>query len=191
MPLGFKSRHTVIEDAIQNATNRRVLIFASPSNWGNTRGHAFPGNLGSTLKVMTMFATSPMCKPDITMNPAPFKSALNFAILGLDVRIPSIDGVHQGTSISTVLGAAFAARLIDFARHEDCREELDNGYPLQELDGMASIFLKTVQEDQGYHCIRPWMLIRDDKIDSKGRSQKRQVACRTIADALNRRDNLK
>jgi hypothetical protein len=165
------------------ANEKKILVFASPSNWGNRKGYAFPGKLSREFQVITMFATLPNCNPDVQkVNPPPFDIGFSFAILGVDVKLLDLDGTHDGTSISTVIGAAFAARLLDFSKHPDCRQILgDRASRLRTVAGMSAVFNLTANLVAKYHCMRPWVLIPEQNTD---KNNCRKKICKDIYDAL-------
>ena len=188
MPLGFKGRpRKSVSEAIRIANDAGVLVFAAPSNWGNMWDLAFPGYLYTTNEVLCMFATRPNCKPDDEFNPVAIHSGYNFAILGKDVKVPGMDGLQKGTSIATVIGAAFAARIIDFSMHPDCRGKIDEANSLRTVEGMSAVFGETAILDLKYDCMRPWILMPEEGQRDMDRKAKRQYICETISRALKNR----
>ena len=144
-----------------DALRARVLVFTSPSNYGNFRSITYPGILYSVNKVMCMFATTAECRPLLPFNPvAARKATYSFAILGHNVTIPPLKQPLTGTSLSTVIGTALAARILDFSRHPDIRGCLKDARHLRRVEGMSAVFAEMVDDpDNGYHCMTPLKLL--------------------------------
>lgn len=162
MPSGFQTHDSDLEKAIEDARNARILIFAAASNYGNATGIVFPGRLYIDLKVFCMFATAPNVRALPDFNPSVLSNArYNFAILGHDIKISEQERPLSGTSFSTMIGGAVAARILDFARHKDNRETIRQIDRLHTVEGMSAVFDKMVKGgvDNGYHCMAPWKML--------------------------------
>ncbi|KAJ9156211.1 Subtilisin-like protein [Pleurostoma richardsiae] len=164
---GFESDNDDMRKAIVEAKAKDVLVFAAASNYGNVKRIAFPARLH--YDVMCMFSTNASVKHS-QFNPQPSpKLTHNLAVFGEGVQLGPSEPKLMGTSFSTAVGAGLAARLIDFSRHKDSRENLGPELPyLKLVDGMSSVFARMAGggADNGYHCVAPWRLLEDlDRAD--------------------------
>ena len=171
-----------------NAIHARILVFTSPSNYGNFSSATFPGILYTVNKVFCMFATTAEVKPSPLYNPAVVRKATyNFAILGDNVMIPPLKEPLDGTSVSTVIGAALAARILDFSRHPDTRIYIKDAKYLRGVEGMSEVFAEMVDDpDNGYHCMSPWKLLPNDHEEQPMEELRIEVS-RRISNALKKR----
>lgn len=185
MPSGFKHEYQCISEAIKQATRADVLIFAAPANWGNSTDIAYPGRLFISSRVIAMFSTTAANKPVNRFNPAPSKQiSFNLAILGESVTIPGVDTVVEGTSVSTVLGAGLAGRILAFANQPDYREKISQVGSLKDVHDMSSIFKSMSVPDSGYDCIIPEQLLPQG---NKSLDEKRDYICQKISMVLENR----
>lgn len=193
MALGFDEEHSGMQDAIQAARCKSILVFAAASNYGNIGGIAFPARLH--LDVLCMFCTDALAKVSQSINPEPSPNRThNLAVLG-EVSLPKPGGGTiplKGTSMSTAIGAGLAARLIDFSRHKDNQEILGKqAAHLKSMAGMQSVFAKMARgkSGDGYYCVVPWNLLKDLGGAETTRAQKRERICHAIIDALGQRND--
>ena len=166
-----------------------ILTFAAASNHGNAKYITFPANMSG--EVMTMFASNGNVKVTNDFNPAPSHySRYNFALLGEQVRIPPSNDLHDGTSISTFIGAAIAGLVLDFANQNDILKKLSERNfrkALNEVSGMNAIFAEMARggEHMRYDCVAPWKLRASGRLE---RDQERDDICRRIIGALDVRN---
>jgi len=188
MASGFENSHVGMRKAIEFAAYNEVLVFAAASNYSSVRRVAFPGRMKHD--VMCMFSTDAGVKNSRTLNPAPRSKSYNFAILGEDVSLGPMEKPLNGTSFATAIGAALAARIIDFSRHTDCQALIEEAQYLKTTDGMSAIFalLASGGHDGDYHCIAPWRLLEDVN-GAHDRTQKRAEICGAINRALKHMDD--
>jgi hypothetical protein len=188
MAFGFETEHDDMRKAIVEAKANDVLVFAAASNYGNVMGIAFPARLHHD--VICMFCTNASVTMTKDVNPRPSeKRAYNLAIFGEDVELGPKEPRLTGTSMSTAIGAGLAARLIDFSRHKDCRENLkDDMAHLKLVAGMESVFSKMAggPSGDGYYCVAPWRLLESTRA-YQDRAAKRTAICETIKVALRER----
>ncbi|KAK3941014.1 hypothetical protein QBC46DRAFT_111160 [Diplogelasinospora grovesii] len=185
--IGSESDHKGMTDEIMRARQKRILVFAAASNYSNLRSVAFPARMEHD--VLCMFSTNAGAKSSASLNPSAVQGKYNFAILGEDVRLyENQEPPLTGTSIATAIGAGLAARLLDFSRHDDCRDFWtqehavnadDVEQKLKLLQGMSAVLAYMARLDNGYHCITPWRLLKGLNDDAP-RAKKRQYICGTI-----------
>ncbi|KAI3530064.1 extracellular alkaline serine protease [Colletotrichum filicis] len=188
MPSGFECENEDMLRAIEEANAARVLIFAAAANHGNLSNITFPGRLYRSEKTFCMFSTDGNARSLPAFNPSPLPGARNsFAILGQGIRATS-GPPASGTSLATAIGAALAARIIDFSRHQDIRGRIRKPEHLKRVEGMASVFAKMARTDGGYQCIAPWRLLPlmeyEDLMDVSNRPYVRHRICEVISGAL-------
>ncbi|KAL7924540.1 hypothetical protein ACQKWADRAFT_311310 [Trichoderma austrokoningii] len=107
-------------DALTSTEGVKTLIFAAASNLGLGSQVTFPGCLSQHSKLICLFATAGDGDPDSPrFNPAAVPNTCNFALLGEGIKIDPDDQPIGGTSYSTVIAAAIAAYIMDFANHSD------------------------------------------------------------------------
>lgn len=168
MPSGFKAQHQDIFKAIVNAISaeKPVLIFAAPANWGNTHEVAFPGRLYKYHRVISMFSTTSKNKPTPWFNPAPIRDCkCSLAIFGENVVIPHEEPLN-GTSVSTMIGAGLAGRILSFAHHPDNADRIPNLNDLRMAEGMSSVLQAMSVRENRYDCVRPDGLLPPDALES-------------------------
>jgi hypothetical protein len=111
-------------------------------------------------------------------------------MLGEDIVLENVRETLSGTSFSTAVGAAIAARILDFSRHPDTRPMLDRATDLKKVEGMLSVFGKMSVSDGNYRCMVPWTICEMRSIDGEDRAEtrrrKRLEACSQMRDALRR-----
>ncbi|KAK1540415.1 extracellular alkaline serine protease [Colletotrichum paranaense] len=188
MPSGFECDNEDMLRAIEEANAAHVLIFAAAANHGNLSNITFPGRLYRSEKTFCMFSTDGNARSLPAFNPSPLPGARNsFAILGQGIKATS-GPPASGTSLATAIGAALAARIIDFSRHQDIRGRIRKPEHLKRVEGMASVFAKMARMDGGYQCIAPWRLLPlmeyEDLMDVSNRPYVRHRICEVISGAL-------
>jgi hypothetical protein len=190
MPSGFRSEVSEMEKAIDEARNAHILSFAAASNYGNVVDIAFPGRLYIDLKLLCMFSTDPNVRALPSFNPSVLsKARYSFAILGENVRLPTLEKPLSGTSFAAMIGGAVAGRILDFSRHKDNRERIRRIDKLHTVEGMSAVFERMVEGavDNGYHCMAPWKIlppeIKGEEPIPK-RLRERAHICETISRAL-------
>ncbi|KAH8897707.1 hypothetical protein GQ53DRAFT_712148 [Thozetella sp. PMI_491] len=189
---GFDLAYAEITNAIEEANKAHVLIFAAAANYGNLAEIAFPGRLYVSQKVVCMFSTDAHARSSPNFNPSASPGArYNFAVLGENITLPSLENPVSGTSFATMIGAALAARLLDFARHKDVRDRLRSADRLNTVEGISAVFFEMARStvDNNYHCMAPWKLIprptgAGEEEPSARRLRERAHVCETISRAL-------
>ncbi|KAI1358849.1 hypothetical protein F5Y08DRAFT_345299 [Xylaria arbuscula] len=164
LPSGFRTTHSGIGEAIDRANMEKILVFASPSNYGNLRDIYYPGRLYGHGKVITLFSTNSMVRSSTakTFNPSPLSTAAHrtFAILGEDIILENTLESLNGTSYSTAIGAGIVARVLDFSRHPRLRSRIKNVDDFKKVEGMLAIFGRMAKTtDNGYRCMAPWDIL--------------------------------
>ncbi|KAF3223018.1 hypothetical protein TWF192_005132 [Orbilia oligospora] len=184
MALGFPRSDESIENAINTAAAEHILFFAAAGNWGGQDRVAFPARLDN---VLCFFSTTPENKNLSSINPPHNRrKAHNFAILGEEIKVPTVSGqpvrTIRGTSVSCAIAAGVAGSLLDFSRQKICRDDhcLRN---LKRRREMSAVFeeLSKDSRDGKYDCVAPWKLLEGTQ-DNPDREAKR----RKIFDKLSR-----
>ncbi|KAF7503457.1 hypothetical protein GJ744_003716 [Endocarpon pusillum] len=187
---GFKSEDNEMKNAINEAHNARILIFATASNYGNFVNIAFPDRLYINLKLFYMFSTDANAQVLPSFNPSPSsKARYNFAILRENIRLPSLETLLSGTSFATMIRGAIAGRILDFSRHKDNRERIRRIDKLHTVEGMSAVFETMVESavDNRYHCMSPWKILPlgfNGGEPTQKRLRERAHICETISRAL-------
>jgi hypothetical protein len=192
IPSGFRSYNQGILEAIEKAHHSRVLVFAAASNYGNISEIAFPGRLYTLGKLFCMFSTDANVRCLQSLNPSPSTAArYSFAILGEHIVLNPNEPELTGTSFSTIIAGALAARLLDFSRQQGVREKIRHRDRLDTVEGMSEVFSAMVKGavDNGYHCIAPWKILPStaELESARRRHEQRMYISETISRAL---DNL-
>ncbi|KAK6449439.1 hypothetical protein FP744_10005689 [Trichoderma asperellum] len=115
----------------------KTLIFAAASNDGFGSEITYPGCLSQSSKLICLFSTAADGDPERPgFNPAAVPNTYNFALLGEGIRIDEYDKESvRGTSYSTIIAAATAAYIMDFANHSDVKDKIPEVRYLREVDG--------------------------------------------------------
>ncbi|ETS79009.1 hypothetical protein PFICI_08862 [Pestalotiopsis fici W106-1] len=191
MPSGFRSHHQEIMGAIEKANHCRVLVFAAASNYGNSTEIAFPGRLYTHGKLFCMFSTDANVRCLQSLNPSPLATARHsFAILGENIVLHPNEPSLSGTSFSTIIAGALAARLLDFSRQRGIREQIRHRDRMETVEGMSAVFSAMVMAvDNRYHCMTPWKILPNisEPEPTRRRHKRRDYIGETISRAL---DNL-
>lgn len=171
----------------------KTLIFAAASNLGLTSEITFPGCLSKHSKLICLFATAGDGDPESPrFNPAAVPHTYNFALLGEGIRINPKDPPIGGTSYSTVIAAAIAAYILDFANHSDMKGKIDDVRYIREEEGMTSVFASmTAVNKNGYDILEPWKLMNYYQGGKSDRTERREEIRGNISDALRKRDRLR
>ncbi|KAL8364650.1 hypothetical protein RB595_003773 [Gaeumannomyces hyphopodioides] len=116
MACGFFEDDAILYHKIREASCKMLLI-AAPTSEGNRHNILYPA--AHEEFVLPMFATDGNVKKS-GLNPSKGPGRYNFVILGEDIKNVH-DEVISGTSYLTAIAAGFAARLLDFSRHNDTK----------------------------------------------------------------------
>ncbi|KAE8361736.1 peptidase S8/S53 domain-containing protein [Aspergillus caelatus] len=166
MPFGFRYRSEAIAEAVQIATNKRVLLFGAASNLGSIEKQpAFPArfnqvfciNSADGLGVTSRFTPSARVSDD------------NFTLLGEAVESAWPTQLRQGqrqrksgTSIATAIAAGIAALVLELAVQRP--PQISYSRELWTYPGMRAIFYLMSQDSitvssAGYYNVMPWNLL--------------------------------
>ncbi|SMQ51046.1 unnamed protein product [Zymoseptoria tritici ST99CH_3D7] len=193
MSFGIREYYKPMDDAISNALNNRILLFAAASNDGANLGRAFPAQCPG---VFCIHSTDGNGNPS-KFNPTPSVSDVNFSLLGEQVSShwpAGMDGHEQtvrvmsGTSVATPIAAGLAASVLSFVRQQDqyaAAESAKLGPWLKSHNSMDLVFKSMARERRGeYDYITPHVLFNSglSKEDVYGRIEhiKREMFKRTI-----------
>ncbi|KAF3142690.1 hypothetical protein TWF569_007545 [Orbilia oligospora] len=186
MALGFPRSDESIENAVNTAAAEHILFFAAAGNWGGQDKVAFPARLDN---VLCFFSTSPENKNLSSINPPHnHRKAHNFAILGEEIKVPTVSGkpgrTIRGTSVSCAIAAGVAGSLLDFSRQQICRDDhrLRN---LKRRREMSAVFeeLSRDSRDGKYDCVAPWKLLEGTQ-GNPDREAKRRKICDNLSRAV-------
>ncbi|KAK1831858.1 hypothetical protein QBC39DRAFT_306110 [Podospora conica] len=136
----------------------KMLLIAAPTNEGNQHSILYPAAYEEF--VLPMFATNGHVK-NSGLNPSKGPGRNNFAILGEDIK-NCHDKVGSGTSYSTAIAAALAARLLDFSRHSDTKSIFgDKAEKLKRKKEFKRVLssIAVQSRDGSFRYIRPWDLL--------------------------------
>ncbi|EHK41814.1 hypothetical protein TRIATDRAFT_287239 [Trichoderma atroviride IMI 206040] len=159
MALGFEKKQQRVIDAIDRAYRSGILIFAAASNDRNFSPVYCPAIL--TDQVFAMYSTNAGIRESWSLNPSPIAGD-SFAIFGENVELKEEGPLVQGTSYSTSIAAGLAAMLLDFVSQEADIHKMRELSNLKKKQGMNMIFREMAKSDNGYLCIRPWKLLKND-----------------------------
>jgi hypothetical protein len=162
---GWESEKPEVEEQINRARQKGILIFAAASNDGDfTPDHGvYPA---SDHSVYCIYSCRGLGNPS-PANPRYTKDAVNFMFPGEFITILEADnspvkGIERqnGTSFATPIAAGTAAMVLDLVRHElKNSEEVERR--LKKYKGMSAIFraMSGDPRDGGYYHVRPWTLL--------------------------------
>nr|OQO18056.1 hypothetical protein B0A51_15971 [Rachicladosporium sp. CCFEE 5018] len=162
--LSLGTSHVVpaIEKAIEKAQAKKVLIFASASNFGGNQGRSWPAK---RRDVFCVHATDALGNP-YDRNPSALAGESNFAVLGVDMQsewLPNADGSTQlvrrtGTSFATPIAAGIAALVISLMQNWQeayVHWRVEQAQRYGQLGYMMRIFM-LMHEPRGlYHYVVP------------------------------------
>ncbi|KAK8045030.1 pfs domain-containing protein [Apiospora rasikravindrae] len=189
LSLGFDDYIESLEDAIQKAISKQILVLAATNNSGTQRRMSFPARMAN---VISMHAADHNGSAQGT-NPE-VENGKNLTILGVDVVSAWIPAAAEenhgnreldlpstkpmtGTSVATPMAAGIAALVLEFARQRDPGDETTNQVlarlrdRLKKHNGMDSVFrAMAVATDAGQFLnIVPWNLLCQHADDDDGR----------------------
>jgi hypothetical protein len=170
----------ILEDAIDFAASKNVLMFAAASNnkHNETSPIGFPATLGQRVICINSHKGS---EERSEFSPLPIHGRINFALPGEGIKAAIIEGgegIKRGTSCSTPVAAAVAATILDYSVY--LRNESMKGVwtgernRLKELNVMKTVLLKCMTDDEqlghqpldaNYRNIKPWKLFNRKQED--------------------------
>ncbi|KAI1439763.1 peptidase S8/S53 domain-containing protein [Annulohypoxylon stygium] len=167
MPSGFENDHKGMLKKITKSTcnDKPVLFFAAAANSSNMKRVAFPARLYKRFRVISMFSTTAKNKPTPDFHPAPNKCCpFNLVIFGEHVVMDKAK--LSGTSVSTIIGAGLAGRLLAFSHHPVNVGKILHLEDLRDTQGMSTVLKSMAIHENGYDCILPEKLL--DGFDDSG-----------------------
>lgn len=157
MSFGWPRHFPNVEQAIDYATSRHVIICAAASNNGVNDNVAFPANYGP---VICVHSVTDMGRPS-EFTPSPLESSPNFAVLGENVCAawPGLkDGQSRsGTSVATPILAAVIALIIEFVDQKPCKTSHDKRVTTP--GGITALLRAMSKVERQYHLVQPWTLL--------------------------------
>ncbi|KAL9005235.1 MAG: hypothetical protein Q9188_001995 [Gyalolechia gomerana] len=170
MSFGWPQRHRAVEDAIDHANRRRILICAAASNDGANDGVAFPANFSPVICVNS---TNEQGKPS-SFTPIPQPLVPNFAVPGENVQAawPGLENgkSQSGTSTATPILAAVMALVLEFVDQKP--RKTPDEERLRDHRVMTKVLIAMSDEVEGYRYVRPWKLMGGSNVD-RGRVESR------------------
>lgn len=169
--MGFDSPQDQIREAIKDAENQDILVFASASNGGANKIDpiSFPARFYT--KVFCIHASDAFGNK-VTSSPPPQIDKENFSVIGAGINSawpPAAMERKSGTSFSTPIAAAIAALVLEYVnqRNEDCPGAEgkapafleDHRKVLHTREGMAAVLKKMGSPlAEKFRYLRPWVL---------------------------------
>ncbi|KFA48129.1 hypothetical protein S40293_10226 [Stachybotrys chartarum IBT 40293] len=154
MSFGLETpRNLEIDKAIVAAKRDGITMFAAAANSGGNKPRAYPSSRGSP--VICVHASDGLGNDGgISPNPEPDES--NFSTLGISIasKWKGDDVLKSGTSFATPIAAAFAADVLEFARHK-CDLDESGLQNLCDYDGMHKILKLMARKRQDYDYVTP------------------------------------
>lgn len=167
MSFGFQYKQLVVEDALNEAHQKGVIMFAAASNEGANCPVAFPAR----HPVVFCINSTDGQGVSSSFSPPPQRNQDNFAVLGEAVLSiwprdlkQGLEQRKSGTSIATPIAAGIAALVLEFVRQEPplVSQTLKLRY-----SEMRSIFNLMVFKGTGGHdYLVPWDLFNHKEPDS-------------------------
>ncbi|KAI1140171.1 ankyrin [Hypoxylon sp. FL0543] len=198
LSFGYDSAPEEVEDALNRASQNKIVVFAAMSNGGSLEGAKWPAR-------NEMYAIGVhSCDENGTRSgftPLPASNADNFMATGENVvtHWPRSKGgpfrLDDGTSFATPVAVATAALILAFVEQKICKIQRAKAEKLVRLEKLhdnywMSAVLKSIsslEANPGYHTIRPELLWKDLPIRykiSKDKEKCREHAWNIIEDAL-------
>ncbi|KAE9371038.1 hypothetical protein N431DRAFT_558659 [Stipitochalara longipes BDJ] len=194
MSFSLNGNPVAIEDAIDFAASKNVLMFAAASNNKLLEDSpiGFPATLGQRVICINSHKGN---RKRSDFSPPPIHGRVNFALPGEGVKAAILgtgeEGVKRGTSCATPIAAAVAATILDYSvyfRDESMGAVWAGGRNrLKELNVMKTVLLKYMTEDERfghqpldahYRNITPWKLF--NKKETEISSMLREVALERV-----------
>lgn len=155
MACGFYDFDQELYMRIHKASGK-MLIFAAPTNESNAGEIVYPAQ--HEAEVFSMFSTNGSVTSSKHLNPTACSGQHHFAILGEDI-VTHNGNVVSGTSLATANAAGFAGQMLEFSRHNDCRDKISNAYQMALKHGMKKVLLGMAVRDANFYCLKPWTLL--------------------------------
>ncbi|CAG9990475.1 unnamed protein product [Clonostachys byssicola] len=167
MSFGLDCRDSDIDQAIHAAVNANISIFAAASNDGGNKPRVYPSS--RSHGVLCIHASDGLGN-DGGISPTPQRRKDNFSTLGIGIpsKCKGIPTHISGTSYATPIAAAFAADVLEFARHK-CDLSEHETKVLCHFDGVSKILRLMVEQEVetrgGYDYVMPFHLWTTNRSD--------------------------
>ncbi|MCJ1249359.1 hypothetical protein MMC30_006582 [Trapelia coarctata] len=173
MSFGWHRYHPCVEQAIDHASSRQVIICAAASNNGANRTVAFPANYPPVICVHSANGwgrISHFTAPPLSIGP-------NFAVVGEAVSSTwpgeEYGKRRWGTSTATPIMAAIVALVLEFINQKPVKTSHDGR--LKTALGMKQVLLAMSLPEQSYSLVMPWKLL--DARVGRARVESRILDC--------------
>lgn len=162
----------IIAPAIQEADDKKIIMFAAAGNGGGFLRAGYPA---TSNQVIPIFSTDGVAARRSRFSPLALNSGLSFSALGENIKSAwpgHLDETHErvqsGTSFATPLVAGFAATLLEYARQQLQLSAIQLQH-LRSREGMQSILKLMaggrVNAETQYFDLQPWGFFdHDDQV---------------------------
>ncbi|KAF2185918.1 subtilisin-like protein [Zopfia rhizophila CBS 207.26] len=167
LPFGFSTFSPIIEESLLRADERRILLFAAVGNHGAMEQYPYPAKSPLTIPIHSADAYG---KPSVFDPPARNVNDPSFSTLGEGVKAawpPALCGhdeqinfrVRSGSDVATVIAAATAGLVLEFARQPPLSNKPQVEAWLKSKKGMLRIFKLMSKPVNGMNFVVPWLLL--------------------------------
>ena len=160
MSFGWSRWYRCVEEAIDHASSRDVILCAAASNDGSNKAVAFPANYPHVICVHSANGwggPSHFTPPLLDVGP-------NFAVIGEAINstwpVKRGEGHEKrmtGTSTSTPILAAIIALLQEFTNQKPVKTAHD--LRLKTSEGITQVLLAMSSNERGYRVVAPWRVL--------------------------------
>jgi hypothetical protein len=175
MSFGFDKVETEVDDALQHAREKKILVFAAMANEGIRRNAAWPAREQRVaIGIHSCISTGGGRHSDFT--PLPVNNNLNFMVVGENINTHWLTAkgggfrISDGTSFATPVAVAMAALILAFVNQKRCemnKKECGRINFIRENWGMIAVLEKISAKFNGYSWIDPELLWAERALDDK------------------------
>ena len=167
LPYGFPTFSPIIEESLLRADERRILLFAAVGNYGAMEQYLYPAMSPLAIPIHSADAYG---KPSVFDPPARNVNDPSFSALGEGVKAawpPKLCKhddrrnlrVRSGSDVATVIAAATAGLVLEFARQPPLSNKPQVEAWLKSKKGMLRIFKLMSKPVNGMNFVVPWLLL--------------------------------
>ena len=160
-----------IAPAIQEADDKKIIMFAAAGNGGGFIGAGYPA---ISNQVIPIFSTDGVAAKRSRFSPLALNSGLSFSALGENIESSwpgHLDETHKrvqsGTSFATPLLAGFAATLLEYARQQLQLSVIQLQH-LRSREGMQAVLklmaAGRMNPETKYFDLQPWGFFDGDQV---------------------------
>lgn len=181
MSFGWPQYHPCVEQAINHASSKPVILCAAASNDGANVPVVFPASYSPVFCVHSATGWG----RHSAFTPLPLDNSPNFAVLGEAVnstwptqRGEGSEKSKWGTSTATPILAAIIALILEFINLKPKKTSHDKR--IQSPAGMTQVLQAMSQIVQGYSVVTPWKILDL----SKGRTRVEELISNRMDEAF-------